>query len=108
MSIFISKGFSMWKLLLDKLDTKRYPDLSIVLTVSVLFLLKVPTVSLDVFDFYVFLTVSIFFFAETGYVLAYLTTFSGFLFFVNCVNFFIGVIDASYLSFLCFFEGTYF
>ena len=56
-SIFIYEGFSMWKLLLDKLFLGVDLDLYIVLSVSVLFFWGVWTISLDVFYLSVLSTV---------------------------------------------------
>ena len=74
--MFISKGFSIWVLLLDKLVTVIELDLSNLSTVSFLLVLEVSTVYLDVCDLSVLYIVSIFFFAEIGDVLASLTTFT--------------------------------
>ena len=78
--IFVSEGFSMWKLLLDKLVPGVDLDLYIVLTVSVF--LEVSTVTLDARNLSVLSFMSIFFFSGVGDVLDSLTTFSlGFSYF---------------------------
>ena len=78
------------------------------LTVSVLLFLELSTVSLDVCDFSVLSTVSIFFVADIGDVLAYLTTF--FLGFSSLstvsILVFVGLIYTPCLLSLCFVEGT--
>ena len=105
--IFISEGFSIWVHLLDLLVTGIDLDLYALSTMSFSLSLEVSTVYGDVYDLFVFLNVSIFYFCGDKRCVVFLNHISLDFSTVSIVSIFFCWGDwCTIFIFLCFFEGT--